>query len=576
MKLADFLRLYPLRSPNIMWFLGAGASAAAGVPTAYDMIWDFKRTLYCAAQKISIRSCSDLGSPVLRARLQRYFDSIGGFPPENSDDEYAHYFEVTYPAEPDRRRYIEGLVSAASPSYGHIALAALLKVDKARIVWTTNFERMAEDAAILLLGSSGRLVTATLDTPQLAMQAMNEGRWPLLVKLHGDFQSRRLKNTTDELRLQDADLRRSLVEACKRYGLAVIGYSGRDNSVMDVLEEAIDAGRGYPFGLFWFHRSESQCLRRVSELIAKASAEGIDANLIDIETFDELLADILLLLPDIPPEIMMHLNKRPRRVSYAPILKPGGTWPVIRLNALPLVSWPTVCRRIVCKIGGIREVREAIAQSNASILATRRRVGILGFGSDSEVRKAFDRFDISEFDLHSIEAHRLRYESSELGLLYEALCHALARERPVIVERRGSSYIIAVDPAHENNRLFLDLRKATQSVTGTVSQSRHRWAEALWIRLEHRYDRLWLLMEPTIWIEKPADETLSAQAKEFIRDRLTGRYNIAWNKIVDAWAEVIVNGAQECEVRAFGVSDGVDALFTISRITAFSRREVAE
>jgi len=157
------------------------------------MIWDFKRTLYCAAQKISIRSCSDLGSPVLRARLQRYFDSIGGFPPENSDDEYAHYFEVTYPAEPDRRRYIEGLVSAASPSYGHIALAALLKLDKVRIVWTTNFERMAEDAAILLLGSSGRLVAATLDTPQLAMQAMNEGRWPLLVKLHGDFQSRRLK-----------------------------------------------------------------------------------------------------------------------------------------------------------------------------------------------------------------------------------------------------------------------------------------------------------------------------------------------------------------------------------------------
>jgi hypothetical protein len=134
MKLADFLRLYPLRSPNIMWFLGAGASAAAGVPTAYDMIWDFKRTLYCAAQKISIRFCSDLGSPALRARLQRYFDSIGGFPPENSDDKYAHYFEVTYPAEPDRRRYIEGLVSGASPSYGHIALAALLKLDKARIV----------------------------------------------------------------------------------------------------------------------------------------------------------------------------------------------------------------------------------------------------------------------------------------------------------------------------------------------------------------------------------------------------------------------------------------------------------
>jgi len=32
MKVADFLRLYPLRAPNVMWFLGAGAFSGGGRP----------------------------------------------------------------------------------------------------------------------------------------------------------------------------------------------------------------------------------------------------------------------------------------------------------------------------------------------------------------------------------------------------------------------------------------------------------------------------------------------------------------------------------------------------------------
>ena len=65
MDIPEFLRLYQLRAPQIMWFLGAGASAAAGVPTAYHLTWEFKRTLYCAEQRVSIRSCADIGDPSL-------------------------------------------------------------------------------------------------------------------------------------------------------------------------------------------------------------------------------------------------------------------------------------------------------------------------------------------------------------------------------------------------------------------------------------------------------------------------------------------------------------------------------
>ena len=45
LPLGEFLRLYPARAPQLMWFLGAGASAGAGIPTAWEMIWEFKRLI---------------------------------------------------------------------------------------------------------------------------------------------------------------------------------------------------------------------------------------------------------------------------------------------------------------------------------------------------------------------------------------------------------------------------------------------------------------------------------------------------------------------------------------------------
>jgi len=39
----DFIARYVQSAPQIMWFLGAGTSRTAGMPTATDIIWDLKR-----------------------------------------------------------------------------------------------------------------------------------------------------------------------------------------------------------------------------------------------------------------------------------------------------------------------------------------------------------------------------------------------------------------------------------------------------------------------------------------------------------------------------------------------------
>jgi hypothetical protein len=572
MTSADFLRLYAVRAPHLMWFLGAGSSATSGIATADDMIWDFKRALYCAEQRVSIRTCQDLRDPLVQQRLQRYFDGSGKYPAPGFDSEYADFFTAAYPAEADRRRYIDRIVSQATPSYGNIALAVLMALGKATIVWTTNFDRNVEDSAAKVFGTTAKLTVATLDGGRLAEESIREQRWPLLAKLHGDFQSRRLKNTAEELLSQDERLRGALVDACRRFGLVVVGYSGRDHSVMNALEEGLNGGEGFPHGLFWINRPGSTPYRRVLEFIAKAKAAGIQAHQIEANNFDELMGDLLLMIKELPPDLASHLDSVAPRMTEAPMPLINGGWPVVRLNALPITSYPTVCRRVACDVGGMKEVRKIAQESGRNMIVARRKVGVIAFGSDADIRAAFAPHNITEWDLHSIEPERLAFESMEMSLLYDALITAIGRERALLGYRRKNLHALAINPKDVDNVNYKPLRDALGNLSGTIPKVGIWWSEAINIRLELRLDRLWILVEPSAWVDSLPDRHVRDEVKEFYRNRSAVRYNKKWNSLVEAWSNVLTRGEPSAKVSALGISDGVDAAFEISRVTAFSRR----
>ncbi len=244
----DFTRRFSLRARNLMWLLGAGASASAGIPTAWDMVWEFKQLLFISQRRASPQTVADLSNPAIRAQLQAHIDSSEHLPPSGAPDEYAALFEAAYPAEADRRAYLDAKVAGAKPSFGHLALATLMRAQLTRLVWTTNFDSLVADACAKIYDATGPLTTVDLNAPDQAAQLIGDGRWPIEVKLHGDFRSRRLKNTSDELRHQDARLRQVLVDSCRRFGLVVAGYSGRDDSVMNALEEALEHPGAFPAG----------------------------------------------------------------------------------------------------------------------------------------------------------------------------------------------------------------------------------------------------------------------------------------------------------------------------------------
>jgi hypothetical protein len=564
----EFARRFSMRAANLTWFLGAGASASAGIPTATDMIWEFKQQLYVSQRRVSLKNVGDLSNPAIRNLLQAHIDSSGHYPKDGEPDEYAALFEAAWPDERDRRTYLDGKLSGAKPSYGHLAMATLMKAGLAKLTWTTNFDPLIADGAAKVFDSTGALTSVALDAPDLAVQAIAQQRWPVEVKLHGDFRSRRLKNTADELRQQDAKLRRELVDACRTFGLIIAGYSGRDDSIMDALISALESDKAYPGGLFWLHRGDHEPNERVLDLLRLARKKRIDGGLVRVANFDEAMCDLVRMCTGLDTSALDSFAAERRRWTAAP--RPAGQrgWPVIRLNALQVTDMPGHCRRVECKIGGAAEVRAAVERAGVHPIIGRVRAGVLAFGKDADVRAAFDPFGISTFDLHAIETKRLRYDSGERGLLREALSTALAREHVLALSRHRTRDLLT--PANPDADQWRALRGLAGELAGGIEGNPElSWKEGIGVRLDWADDKLWLLVEPRTVFEGVTNAN-RAQAADFGRERTVKRYNGQLNSLIAFWASFLANEGKE--IRALNVGDGVDAVFRLGSNTGYSCR----
>ncbi len=474
-----------------------------------------------------------------------------------------YYFERAYPRAQDRRAFIEDAIVKGRPSFGHLALAALMSLDKVGVVWTTNFDRVVEDAAAKVLGTTTKLTIAALSSAEIAGDALREDRFPLYGKLHGDFQSDRLKNTGTELQAQDAAMRAALRTAAGRFGLAVVGYSGRDESVMEALRAGLSEVTPFPAGLYWFARGADPPLPAVTDLIAQAREAGVDAHMIKFDTFDELMG--LLLVPlTIPADLEQRLEAaRPASIKQAFKLPPAGkSFPVLRLNALPVSDYPRSARLVDCDIGGTRDVRNAVEAAAVSVVAHRRADGVIAFGSDADLERAFAAHSLRSLGLAPLDP--INGPTSDLALTYEALLAALARDRPFKVIRRR----LVVDHTKLRPDDLKDLRAVVGQLNGMIPGTSLEWAEGVELALESRLGRLWLIFTPLTWAA--FDGALMAPRAEFLTRRVANRFNSKADSLFSIWSELLGHHTARS---SFGLqtSRGADASFTIGYRSAFSR-----
>lgn len=609
MSAAQFAITFALRPNLVAWFLGAGASAASGIPTGHAMIQDFKAQIFCRENNLSRREI-DTADPIWIDRIDAFFQRTSRLPPDGDPTEYAAAFEAVYPQPRHRRQYIDDAISKGTPCFGHKVLGSLIAARKVDCAFTTNFDPLVEESAlsanaILPVADQARPTVAAIDSADRAMRCLNESDWPLIAKLHGDYQSIAIKNTGSELEQQDTRMRHVLVEAGKRFGMVFVGYSGRDASVIEALKSVLDNPSPFPNGLYWVTSSASRLLPAVKEFLNCAQRAGVDVTIIECATFDELAADIIKTI-DLPKLLLDHVmagRPKPRLVSVQLPNAEARPFPILRYSALLVEKMPAVARRITLdKPTSSPAIREVLKEKNcrATIAANGRELAV--FGRDQEILNALAPLGsklAGEFALNPIT------DGWALGLLYDALVRSLARHSPLIprYKHTGHSVVVAAPREGENperarrDKLALThLRNAYGSaLTGTVPGLGFPFQEGLFLKLDYIEGRWWCGFEPYTFVRIPrsnfvresgsnepngADEDpMGARpdrggdpAGDWRRERWAQRYNKNWASIIDAWAQLLTTAGGGTR-RAFGLEagSGIDAVFVISPITGWSR-----
>lgn len=246
----EFLGHFVQNARQLMWFLGAGATRTAGMPTAADIILDLKRKYYCLQENQNLQT-HELSNQAIRRKIQDYLDSRG-FPNAQSPDEYSFYFDLTFGTDSAaQQRYISDQLNSTkiSLNIGHRILAAFLEMGLARIIFTTNFDEVIETAFSFV--ADRNLAIFHLEGAYAALEALNAERFPIYAKIHGDFRYKSIKNLSSGLLNNDKEIRKCFLAASNRYGLIVSGYSGRDANVMSMFGEALEQNNPFPLGLFW-------------------------------------------------------------------------------------------------------------------------------------------------------------------------------------------------------------------------------------------------------------------------------------------------------------------------------------
>lgn len=258
---------------NYSIFLGAGASVTSGIRTGSQLIDEWATELY---ERFNQEKPAD------PATAKKYFENAH---PSwyNSDNPYSSLFEKKFDLPTQRRRFVEQEVANKLPSIGYSYLVSLVDENYFNTIFTTNFDDLINEAFYVF--SNKRPIVCAHDSSIRSVSITSKR--PKIVKLHGDYLFDDIKSTLRETESLEQNTKEKFVEFCKEYGLIVVGYSGCDRSIMDVLEFLVKQETYLKNGIYWCLRPGDEVCHNLRNLIWKDKVYPVL-----IDGFDELFAEI--------------------------------------------------------------------------------------------------------------------------------------------------------------------------------------------------------------------------------------------------------------------------------------------
>ena len=308
--------------------LGSGVSRGAGIPTGWEVLGDLIRKL------IQLRGLEQPDSPTdwyqeahgTEANYSELLEQLGATPADRKSI-LRRYFE------PTDEESEQGL---KQPSMAHTAIAQLAAHGYVKVIVTTNFDRLIENA----LGQVG-VEPVVLSTPQQVADAEPLAQINCcVIKLHGDYLSPESLNTAEELS-EYPDATKGLLERiATEFGLVVCGWSADwDTGLREILASSV----GTHYSTYWHVLGTPSA--SASDLMSLRSARTVTSDDAD-HLFDTLRHQVLALeeynarrfeSEELAVATLKRFLAEDRfRIQLADLIKREIEGPISRLNMQPL------------------------------------------------------------------------------------------------------------------------------------------------------------------------------------------------------------------------------------------------
>ena len=300
--------------------LGSGASRSAGVKDGWEVVKD----LICRVARLRGASveADPIGWWVSEYGVEPQYSALLGQLGRTASERAELLREYFEPTAEEREQGLK------APTEAHKALAGLAAQGVVRVILTTNFDRLMEDA----LSRVGVVPDVVTPASIGGMKPLQHSRCTVF-KVHGDYMDHRTLNTPGELSSYRRPIETLLRRIFSEYGLVVCGWSAE----WDVrLRELISASTTYRYSTYWLAYGEPGAAAR--DLIGRRSAE-----VVPVKSADSFFVSLEEAARSLDREQVRHPASREVAIDTCKRLIESAV-PPVRLSDLVQCEADAICR----------------------------------------------------------------------------------------------------------------------------------------------------------------------------------------------------------------------------------------
>lgn len=223
-EFVDEIYIDTLKNPDTkyIFFIGSGCSVSSGIPNAssLSMSWYSEIQSFQRSKLNKLKNDNILDKNTLRENHYNIFESL-------------------YPDRVSQQKALHKLTDANKPNDSYSTLASIMQQRAFNTVITTNFDDYIQDSLIL-----NKLRRASVVYNNSMSSLIDRCDIPLIIKLYGDSYIPLFLNQQDNNKLPNP-LKDRVSHLLFNAKLIFIGYSGNDDSIIDLLNSSKDIRHTY-------------------------------------------------------------------------------------------------------------------------------------------------------------------------------------------------------------------------------------------------------------------------------------------------------------------------------------------